>query len=70
MNNTKLIIVVPCYNEEEVLQETCRRLEEIVKANSENMKAFLENLNAYPSIRFGVETALIHYQAQSLQLWQ
>ena len=25
MNNTKLIIVVPCYNEEEVLQETTRQ---------------------------------------------
>jgi o-succinylbenzoate synthase len=29
----------------------------------------LEELEAYPSIRFGVETALAHYQARSLQFW-
>ena len=58
---------VPEY--EEVLQETCRRLEENMKANSENVKALLDSLSAYPSIRFGVETALAHYQARSLQFW-
>ena len=57
-------------NYEEVLQETCRRLEENMKANSENVKALLDSLSAYPSIRFGVETALAHYQARSLQFWQ
>ena len=56
-------------NYEEVLQETCRRLEENVKANLENVKALLDSLSAYPSIRFGVETALAHYQARSLQFW-
>ena len=58
---------VPEY--EEVLQETCRRLEENMKANLENAFASLEHLEAYPSIRFGVETALAHYQARSLQFW-
>ena len=58
---------VPEY--EEVLQETCRRLEENVKENLENAFASLEHLEAYPSIRFGVETALAHYQARSLQFW-
>ena len=47
---------------EDVLRETCRRLEE--KGGT-----VLEDLENYPSIRFGVETALAHYQAQSLQLW-
>lgn len=56
-------------NYEEVLQETCRQLEENMKANSENVKALLDSLSAYPSIRFGVETALAHYQARSLQFW-
>lgn len=56
-------------NYEEVLQETCRRLEENMKANSGNVKALLDSLSAYPSIRFGVETALAHYQARSLQFW-
>ena len=56
-------------NYEEVLQETCRRLEENVKANLENAFASLEHLEAYPSIRFGVESALAHYQARSLQFW-
>ena len=45
-----------------VLIETCRQLEE-------NAETVLENLEDYPSIRFGVETALAHYRAQSLQLW-
>ena len=58
---------VPQY--EEVLQETCRRLEENMKANSENAFASLDFLKAYPSIRFGVETALAHYRAGSLQFW-
>ena len=51
---------VPEY--EDVLEETRRRLEE-------NTERVLENLEAYPSIRFGVETALTHYQARSLQFW-
>ena len=58
---------VPEY--EDILKETCRRLEENTEANLENVKTFLENLSAYPSIRFGVETALAHYQAQNLQFW-
>ena len=58
---------VPQY--EEVLQETCRRLEENMKANPENAFTSLDFLKAYPSIRFGVETALAHYQARSLQFW-
>ena len=51
---------VPEY--EDVLRKTCRRLEE-------NAETFLKNLEDYPSIRFGIETALAHYQAQSLQPW-
>ena len=51
---------VPEY--ENVLKETCRRLEE-------NDLTLLRNLEDYPSIRFGVETALAHFQTQSLQLW-
>ena len=58
---------VPEY--EDVLQETCRRLEENAKEFLENPMMFLEGLEAYPSIRFGVETALAHYQARSLQFW-
>ena len=30
MNTVKLIIVVPCYNEEEVLKETTRQLSDIL----------------------------------------
>lgn len=30
MSTTKLIIVVPCYNEEEVLKETTRQLSDIL----------------------------------------
>ena len=30
MNTTKLLIVVPCYNEEEVLQETTRQLSDVL----------------------------------------
>ena len=62
-------------NYEDILKETCIRLEEYMKANPENAftnlenaKTFMDKLEAYPSIRFGVETALAHYQAQSLQL--
>ena len=51
---------VPKY--EDVLRKTCRRLEE-------NAETFLENIEDYPSIRFGIETALAHYRTQSLQLW-
>ena len=58
---------VPEY--EDVLKETCRQLEEKLKTNFENAFIFLKNLKAYPSIRFGVETALAHYQARSLQFW-
>ena len=32
MKNTKLIIVVPCYNEEEVLQETTRQLSTVLSS--------------------------------------
>ena len=53
----------------DVLTKTSRRLEENLKTNFENALTSLEELEAYPSIRFGVETALAHYQAQSLQLW-
>ena len=53
----------------DVLIKTSRRLEENAKAFLENPLTILEDLEAYPSIRFGVETALAHYQARSLQLW-
>ena len=53
----------------DVLTKTSRRLEENMKTNFENALTSLEELEAYPSIRFGVETALAHYQARSLQLW-
>ena len=53
----------------DVLTKTSKRLEENMKTNFENALTSLEELEAYPSIRFGVETALAHYQAQSLQLW-
>ena len=63
-------------NYEDILKETCRSLEEYMKTNFENAftnlkncKAFLKKLEDYPSILFGVETALAHYQARSLQLW-
>lgn len=38
MNNTKLIIVVPCYNEEEVLQETTRQLSEVLSSMEQEGK--------------------------------
>ena len=38
MNNTKLIIVVPCYNEEEVLQETTRQLSAILSGMEQDGK--------------------------------
>ena len=53
----------------DVLIKTSKRLEENDKAFLENPLTILEDLEAYPSIRFGVETALAHYQARSLQLW-
>ena len=53
----------------DVLTKTSRRLEENMKTNFENALTSLEELEAYPSIRFGVETALAHYQARSLQFW-
>ena len=53
----------------DVLTKTSRRLEENMKTNLENALTSLEELEAYPSIRFGVETALAHYQGRSLQFW-
>ena len=53
----------------DVLTKTSRRLEENMKTNLENALTSLEELEAYPSIRFGVETALAHYQARSLHFW-
>ena len=38
MNNTKLIILVPCYNEEEVLQETTRQLSAVLSDMEQNGK--------------------------------
>ena len=38
MNNTKLIIVVPCYNEEGVLQETTRQLSAILSGMEQDGK--------------------------------
>ena len=38
MNNTKLIIVVPCYNEEEVLQETTRQLSTVLSSMEQEGK--------------------------------
>lgn len=38
MNNTKLIIVVPCYNEEEVLQETTRQLSAVLSGMEQDGK--------------------------------
>lgn len=38
MNNTKLIIVVPCYNEEEVLQETTRQLSTVLSGMEQEGK--------------------------------
>lgn len=51
---------VPDY--EEVLRKTC-------KAFEENHLSYLKKLEDLPSIRFGLETALRHYQARSLKLW-
>lgn len=53
----------------DVLERTRRCLEENATAFLKNTVTFLKNLVAYPSIRFGVETALAHYQARSLQFW-
>ena len=41
----------------DVLTKTSRRLEENLKTNFENALTSLEELEAYPSIRFGAETA-------------
>lgn len=38
MNNTKLIIIVPCYNEEEVLQETTRQLSTVLSGMEQEGK--------------------------------
>ncbi len=48
---------------EAILRQACQRLEETGCID-------YEFLQPYPSILFGLETALRHYQAQSLQLWQ
>ena len=53
----------------DVLEETRRRLEENAESFQKKVGVFLKDLEAYPSIRFGVETALAHYQARSLQFW-
>ena len=53
----------------DVFTKTSRHLEENAEAFLKNASMFLESLHAYPSIRFGVETALAHYQARSLQFW-
>lgn len=45
-----------------VLSETCRRFEE-------NGLIDYESLRPYPSILFGLETALAHYLARSLRFW-
>ena len=58
---------VPEY--EDVLHKTSRRLEEKLKSFFEKPLTNLKMLEDYPSIRFGVETALAHYQARSLQFW-
>ena len=51
---------VPEY--EDVLKEACQHLEA-------NGCFDFDSLKNYPSILFGCETALRHYQARSLQLW-
>lgn len=38
MNDTKLVIVVPCYNEEEVLHETTRQLDAVVEGMEKDGK--------------------------------
>lgn len=48
---------------ESILHETCRRFNESGSIDR-------EALRPYPSILFGWETALRHYEARSLQLWQ
>ena len=47
---------------EDILKETCQHLEA-------NGCIEYDSLRNYPSILFGCETALRHYQARSLQLW-
>lgn len=47
---------------EDNLQQACRRLEETGVLNT-------EELRPYPSILFGLETALRHYEAESMVLW-
>lgn len=38
MNNSKVVIVVPCYNEEEVLQETTRQLSNVLESMEQDKK--------------------------------
>lgn len=52
------------YNEdyEQILTDFCKKLEEDGKLN-------MEELRTYPSILFGLETALRHYEQKSFKLW-
>lgn len=47
---------------EDILKAACRRLEETGELDK-------EALRPYPSILFGLETALLHYKANSFALW-
>ncbi|BEH00139.1 o-succinylbenzoate synthase [Bacteroides sedimenti] len=47
---------------EDILKAACRRLEETGELDK-------EALRPYPSIVFGLETALLHYKANSFALW-
>ncbi|WP_321436050.1 o-succinylbenzoate synthase [uncultured Bacteroides sp.] len=47
---------------EEILKAACHQLEETGELNK-------EALRPYPSILFGLETALLHFQANSFALW-
>ena len=39
MNGVRLVIVVPCYNEEEVLKETTRQLSDVLARMEQEGKA-------------------------------
>ena len=47
---------------EQVLRSACQRLEQTGELD-------IESLRGYPSILFGLETALRHYETQSWALW-
>ena len=51
---------IPSYDE--VLATACKNLEK-------NGEIDREALLPYPSILFGMETALLHFRARSLQFW-